>query len=680
MALTQAERWLSLETPLGADTLVATEARGHEGISRLFEFTISAMSTELDIKPEDILGKAVTLSMARPNDQWRRINGIVTSLAGGTVTRSDYRHYELVVVPKLWTLDRGSDYRVFQEKSAVEIIEEILGEGGITFKTKLNGSYDKREYCVQFGETHLEFVHRLMAEEGIFYFFVHETGSHTMVLSDNVQSYETCAQDKVAFRPDLQNASDTIYQLSSSANLTDTKWAFRDYNFETPNTAVAGDAKTALKPAAQQSWEQFRYPGDALASAGLKTRAKAVIDTVDRGFEITRGQSSCPSFTPGHKFELTEHPVEAAENVKYVLSEVSHYAMDDSYFALRGIKPTEETFARYSNSFACIPHDRPARGPLPAQKPVVRGPLTAIVVGPQGEEIHTDKYGRIKVQFHWDRKGKSNETSSCFVRVSQAMAGSGWGMVFTPRIGMEVLVQFIDGDPDRPLVTGAVYNGANMPPWGLPGEMTKSGLLTRSTKSGQATNANELSFEDKKGEEMILFHAEKDFTREVENDDKLTVGNDQTRTIKKNRTSTIEEGNETFTIKQGNRVEKIERGNETLDIDTGNRNVTIAKGNEELKVSTGNRKVTVSTGNDELTVSVGNQTTKASAGKILLEAGQGITLKCGTNTIEVTPQGIKVNGIMVTIEGTAKADVKAPMLTLSGDGMLTAKGGLVKIN
>ena len=259
-------------------------------------------------------------------------------------------------------------------------------------------------------------------------------------------------------------------------------------------------------------------------------------------------------------------------------------------------------------------------------------------------------------------------------------------------------MQFLDGDPDRPLVTGAVYNADNMPPWALPDNMTKSGLLTRSTKDGQVANANELSFEDKKGSEKILFHAEKDFTREVENDDVLDVGHDQTRTIKNDRTSTITEGNDTFTIKKGNRVEKIETGNETLDIDKGNRTTTLGqgndtltlsqgnrtmkldKGNDALTLSMGNRTTTLDKGDDTLTVSLGNQTTKASAGKILLEAGQGITLKCGTSTIELTPAGINIKAVQITIKGDAKAGLQAPIVDVAGDGMVTVKGGIVKIN
>lgn len=680
LALVQAERWVTLTTPLGPDKLVATEVEGLEGISQLFEFSVSAMSTEQQIQPEDLLGKSVTLTLARPGGKVRYVNGIVTAFAGGRIVRNDYRHYRLTVSPALWVLGRTSDYKVFQNKSCVDIAKALLDAEKVDYQVKIQGSYSPREYCVQFGESNLDFLHRLFAEEGIFYYFVHQNGKHLMVIADHAQAYGDCSQGKVAFRAGADTTSDTISEMSFGVHLTDKKWTLRDYDFTAPKTPVEGTSTTTLKPASSKSWEQFRYPGDSVKAATLNAHAKAQIEAVEAGFEVITGQSSCASFMPGHRFELSEHPVSALVGKSYVLTEVRHHVVDTAFFTFRAAKQgdNEKPFCR--NSFTAIPKTRVARGNLVAQKPIVRGPLTAVVVGPKGEEIHTDKFGRIRIQFHWDRAGKSNETSSCFVRVAQSLAGSGWGSVFIPRIGMEVVVQFLDGDPDQPLVTGTVYNGDNMPPWSLPDNMTKSGLLTRSSKGGQTANANELSFEDKKGSELIRFHAEKDFIREVENDDTLDVGHDQTRTIKNHRSTTITEGNDTYTLKKGKLTEKIE---------TGNRETTIAKGDDTLTISAGNRTVTLDVGNDSLTLtqgdrevklSAGNQTTTASVGKITLNATGGITLKCGNNKIEVSPSGITISGVQVAIKGDAKAEVKAPILNLSGDGMLNAKGGLVKIN
>ena len=674
--LVQEDRWITLETPLGKDVFAATEARGTEGISSLFEFTVSALSTRTSIDPKDLLGKSVTLSMARPGGKRRYVNGIVTAFSAGAFTRSEYRLYTLVVSPSLWLLKRTSDHKVFQEKTAVAIIEQLLGDSDVPFEKKLSASYETCEYRVQFGETDFDFFQRLLAEEGIFYFFKHKDGEHKLVLTDNASAYADCLQDTVEYRQGQEEAVDGIHTFDTAAHLTDAQWHIEDYDFEKPANNIEGERKTNQQPASAKKWEHYRFPGTSVKADTLKRFATAAIDAAEAGFETAEGGSTCASFTSGHAFTLKGHPV-AAENRRVVLTMVHHEALNRVHFAQR---PGSEAKPYYRNTFTTMPATRIARDPLPAPKPVVQGPQTALVVGPSGDEIHTDKYGRIRVQFHWDRYGKKNEKSSCFVRVAQSLAGSNWGSVFVPRVGMEVVVQFLDGDPDRPLVTGAVYNADNMPPWALPANMTKSGLLTRSSKSGQTANANELSFEDKKGEEKITFHAEKDFLREVENDDTLDVGHDQKRTIKNNRTTEITEGNESLTIKKGNRTEKIETGNETLDIDKGNRTVTLSTGNDELTLKKGGRTVALTMGNDSLTLSKGNQTTKASAGKITLEAMQGITLKCGTSTVEITPAGITIKGVTLSIEGTAKTDVKGPIVNVAGDGMAILKGGIVKIN
>lgn len=674
--LVQAERWLTLETPLGADVLVATEAKGIEGISRLFAYTISALSSLQVIEPQELLGKSVTLSMARPGGNRRIVNGIVVSFSGGAVTRGNYRLFTLQVAPALWLLERTSDYKVFQEKTAVEIAEEILAAAGISFEKKLQATYETRAYCVQFGETNLAFVQRLFAEEGIYFYFTHASGSHKLIIADNPTGYADGAQSDVVFRQGAEEATDAVHQMEFGASLTDAKWIVADYDFEAPDSPREGNKTTNLQPSASKTWEHYRFPAGTVVDSTLTRLAGVAIEAQEAGFEEIKGAGTCASFTPGHRFKLSDHTI-GSLNKRFVLTEVRHEAMDRAHFTIR---PGMEGKPYYRNSFTCILATRPARLPLPAPKPIVRGPQTARVVGPSGQEIHTDKYGRIRIQFPWDRVGTKDEKSSCFVHVAQGLAGQGWGMVFLPRIGMEVVVQFLDGDPDRPLVTGTVYNGTNAPPWGLPDNMTKSGFLSRSTLSGAAANANELSFEDKKGEEKVLFHAEKDFVREVENDDTLDVGHDQTRTIKNNRTTTITEGNEELTIKSGNRTETITQGNETLDIKAGNRTTTLGQGGDTLTLDVGDRTTKLTQGNDALTLSAGNHVTKANAGKITLEAMQGITLKCGENTVEVTPQGVTVNGIQVSIKGTAKAEIKAPMVDVSADGIAKIAGGMVKIN
>lgn len=667
-SIRQAGHLLALKSPLGDDVLVATDVKGVEGISRLFEFAVSALSLRQTIEPQELLGKDVTLSIVHPDSEPRVVNGIVTSLSGGIVSPSGHRLFRLVISPTLALLDHTSDYKVFQEKNAVEIAEELLAEAGVAFEKKLQASYDKRDYCVQFGETDLAFVQRLFAEEGIFYYFTHEVGSHKLVIADHAAGYGDVARQSVAFRQDIEDIADGIYQMEFDARLTDARWTLGDYDFESPDSRPEGTRITSLQPASGKPWEHYRYPGGSAKPATLARLATLAADASDAGFEDIRGAGTCPSFTPGHRFTLSEHVVESLESSVFVLKEVRHEAVDETHFTARA---GMDGRPYYRNSFSCMPATRPSRSLMPPPKPIVGGPQTARVVGPAGQEIHTDKYGRVRVQFPWDRYGTKDERSSCFVRVAQSVAGEGWGMMFLPRIGMEVVVQFLGGDPDRPVVTGAIYNGTNAPPWALQTDMTKSGILSRSTPSGTAANANELSFEDKKGEEKILLHAEKDFIREVENDDTLNVGHDQIRTIKNNRTTSITDGDETLTINTGNRSVVLNQGSDALTLNTGDRTTTLTKGNDTLTLDGGNRTTTLTRGNDTL---------KAAAGTITIDASHGITLKCGENVVELTQKGITVKGLQVSIEGTSKAEIKGPIVSVSAKGKVTVEGKMVEIN
>ena len=335
-------------------------------------------------------------------------------------------------------------------------------------------------------------------------------------------------------------------------------------------------------------------------------------------------------------------------------------------------------------------------------KPVIAGAQTAVVVGPSGEEIYTDKYGRVKVQFFWDRYGTSDENSSCWIRVSENWAGKNWGIVFNPRIGQEVIVDFLEGDPDRPIITGRVYNADQMPPYALPANQTQSTIKTRSSKSGTTDNFNEIRFEDKKGSEEIFIQAEKDFNRVVENNDTLKVGSSkaddgsQTIEIYKDRTETVKTGNETVTIEKGNRTVTVKQGDDahvvtqgkrtvtvqaddTHEIKQGNRSVLIDQGNDSEEIKMGNRDVKIDMGNDSLEISMGNQTTKLDLGASSTEAMQSITLKVGQNSITIDQTGVTIKGMMVTIQGQVQTQVKGLMVQVSADAMLQAKGAITMI-
>ena len=693
-AIVQTGRLLSLTTPLGADVLIPVDMRGEEGLSRLFRFVIEAVSTEEAVDPADILGKSVTLSIARKDRDPRCINGIVRSFESlGKVARG-WRGYRLELVPTLWFLTRTSDCRIFQEKTVVEIAEALLGDGGVTdFKKQgLSGTHNAREYCVQYRETDFAFLSRLLEEEGIYYYFAHESGKHTLVLSDSASGYAACMDAECEHAGAVQGGAEVIERWAPTVNFQSGKWVLDDYNFEAPSTELQANTATVLDNALFKKWERYDYPGNYKVKGDGTTFSRLLMEADEATYAVVTGEGSYRGFAPGLTFTLSKHEVASEAGKAYVLTGVEHAAKDYSHLGNQGGVPT------YGNRFTAIPSATVFRPQRTTPRPIVHGLQTAVVTGPSGEEIYCDKYGRIKVQFHWDRLGKKDETTTCYIRVAQILAGRNWGSIFTPRVGMEVLVDFLEGDPDRPLVVGSLYNGDNMPPYTLPDNKTQSGLKTRSSKQGDTASFNELRFEDKKDAEEIYFHAQKDFKRMVENDDTLTVDHDQTITIKNNRTETISEGNEKVTVSKGNRTVTITEGNETLTVSKGNRTVEVTKGNESVTVGQGNRTVEVGQGNDTLTVKMGNETVdvkqgnyslklglgnatiKADAGKVSIEAMSGIELKVGSNSVKIDMSGITIKGTLVTVQGDGQVQVKSPMTQVSGDGMLTLKGGIVTIN
>jgi type VI secretion system secreted protein VgrG len=632
----QTKRLLSLSTALGDDVLLLTSFSGSEALSRLFVYHLEMFSENVSIDPNSLVGTPVTWSVENAGEQ-RYFNGYVRSLTAGPMSARATRKYLAEVVPWLWFLTRSANCRIFQQKSVPDIIKDVFDKLGFNgqYQLKLNESYDPRDYCVQYRETAFNFVSRLMEHEGIFYFFKHEQGKHTLVLADAASSYPQCPESQVAYsgttNPLDLETWEHQYEYRSG------KWTHTDYNFEKPTLNLLTKANTKLSLPKIKSYELFDYPGDYLVKDAGNNIAGVRMEEEEAGYEVVAGTGVCCTFTPGATFTLTGHEVQAEAGKSYVLTSVHHSAEDYSYF-------NAEQPSAYRNQFTCIPSAVNFRPPRVTPKPVVQGLQTAVVVGPSGEEIWTDKYGRIKVQFFWDREGQNDDKSSCWIRVAEFWAGTQWGSVFLPRIGQEVVVEFLEGDPDRPLVTGRVYNAELMPPYTLPDNQTQSGVKTRSSKGGGSDNFNELRFEDKMGSEDIVFHAEKDFHRSVEHDDDLKVGNDQTITIKNNRTEEVTQGNEKVTIKQGNRDVVIEMGNESLKI------------------------------------KMGNQTTKLDMGASSTEAMQSITLKVGQNSITIDQMGVTIKGMMISIQGEIQTQVKGTMTQINGDAMLQMQGGITMIN
>lgn len=539
MPLTQANRLIAINTPLGPDVLLLRGFTGQEAMSRLFSFELDLLSTDPEIKFKDIIGQTVTLRVVLGRDKERFFNGVISRFMQ-TGSDAGLANYRATMVPKLWFLTRTADCRIFQNKKVPDIIQEILKENGITdIKTVLKGTYDARDYCVQYRETDFNFVSRLMEQYGIFYFFEHVDGKHTIVLADDLSAHQPCPeQSKVSWNPQGSDslAEDVITSLQWEESLRFGKYAVTDYNFETPSTSLQAEVKSQIDVGGNGKYEIYDYPGEYGKKSEGEGLAKIRMEEEEARYKVISGAGSARVFTTGFKFTLQDY-VRKDVNGDYVLTQVQHVAsVGNTYATAAAAGGSDED---YSNSFTCIPAKTPFRSPQVTPKPMVQGPQTAVVVGKAGEEIWTDKYGRVKVQFHWDRYGKMNEESSCWVRVSQNWAGKQWGAMFLPRIGQEVIVEFLEGDPDQPIITGRVYNAELMPPYDLPANQTQSGLKSRSSKGATPDNFNEIRFEDKKGSEEIHLHAEKDWTIFVEHDKTQTVDHDETLTVTNNRTKSV---------------------------------------------------------------------------------------------------------------------------------------------
>jgi type VI secretion system secreted protein VgrG len=425
------------------------------------------------------------------------------------------------VQPAFWLLSLTGDCKIFQNLTVPDIVESIFGEHGIKYKRDLAQSYNKREYCVQYDESDFTFISRILEEEGIFYYFEHGEGLHTLVLVDQNSKIKPCPDLEIAkYRLNLTDTAkeDLILSLDSEQKVGPTKFALEDFNFKTPNTDLEANAPAAHK-FGDMELEIYCYPGDyETKPEGMRLVDMRMEEEEVHATEIT-GSSICKALQGGYHFELKQFYREAMNDKQYLVTAVWHSATQ---------AVEEGADFDYSNSFACVPLAVKYRPLRTTHKPVMQGSQTAIVVGPPGEEIYTDEHGRIKVQFHWDRVGKKDDKSSCWIRISQPWAGPGWGAIVIPRIGHEVVVDFLEGDPDRPLITGSVYNGVNKTPYPLPDEKTKSTLKSDSSKG--SGGFNEIRFEDKKGSEEIFVHGQKDYNTVVENNTTHTTV--KTHTIK----------------------------------------------------------------------------------------------------------------------------------------------------
>jgi type VI secretion system secreted protein VgrG len=682
---TQANRLLSVSTELGPDALMLTELSGVEGVSMPFSLQLGFVSDDPQVQASDLLRTPVVVTFFTEDGSERKLHGLIKSFS--QLGQQDYlTMYQAEMVPWLWFLTLSRDCKIFQEVTVLEILEKVFKSQGYSdFEIRCTRSYAKREYCVQYRETHFEFVSRLMEEEGIFYFFEHSDSKHLLVVADNNSSMRPCPNGGTARMGNGTIAErDVISTFIAEHAIRPAKITLNNYDFLQPSlgllSTIAGDGQE----------EVYDYPGGHTTPEDGDKIVRLRLEAEEALAQVVRGSSDCRNLQSGSRFKLENH-YRSDLNQPYVLLQVRHVAKAEDY------RSWGSENARYDNSFLAIPADVPYRPLCNTPRPLVHGSQTARVVGMAGEEIWVDPHGRVKVQFHWDRVGEKNEHSSCWVRVATGWAGKTWGAVSIPRIGQEVVVQFLEGDPDRPIIVGSVYNAEQQPPFPLPDKKTVSGLRSRSSLGGNAANFNEISMEDVAGSEMLYIHAEKDQTIVVEhdrsdsvgNDQTISVGNDETTGIGGNRSETVDK-NETITI-HGSRTETVDKdemitveGGRTESVGTnekitigGNRTESVGK-NETVDVD-GSRSVKI-TKQENLTVGQGRITKvakddKLSAGKkLLIDAGDEIQIKTGSASITMKKDGtIAIKGKDITITGSGKITMKA-----SSD--LTLKGSQIKEN
>jgi type VI secretion system secreted protein VgrG len=585
------KRPAKVTSPLGPEALQLKRLTGHEELGRAYYYELELLGVDGTLGLNKLLGKPMTVHLEVAPDTYRHFGGLVSRFShAGNDGR--FALYRATVRPWLWFLTRTANCRIFQKMTVPDVIKQVFKDHGFSdLQDSLTGAYREWEYLVQYRETDFNFVSRLMEQEGIYFYFKQEESTHKLVLSDGYSAHQPFSgYEEIPYFPPDDNARrerDYIDSLNVSHNVQTGTFVIDDYDFERPKAELLSKL-SAPKEHDHAELEIYDYPGEYVQTSDGDGYVRARLEGLQAMYEQVQGRGNARGLGVGSLFSLAGYPRED-QNREYLITTCDYTLQNPDYESKGATGPI------FRCAFAAIDSQVPYRSPATTPKPDVRGPQTAVVVGPGGEEIWTDKYGRVKVQFHWDREGKNNENSSCWVRVAQVWAGSKWGGVHIPRIGQEVIVDFLEGDPDRPIITGRVYNADNMPPYDLPANGTQSGIKSRSSKGGGPDNFNELRFEDKKGSEEVYLHAEKNQTIMVENDESHTVGHDRTKSIDNDETTTVGH-DRTETVKNNEKVDIVVNrdetvgGNETIGV-TGNRSRTVG-GNETIEV-TGNRDVTV---------------------------------------------------------------------------------------
>ena len=668
---------MRVSSPAGDDALLLERLTGSEGMSTPFEFTLDMLAPEA-VQSSAVLGKPMVVEVEIPESNTpRHYHGRVRRFVQLGKSADGLTNYRAEIVPWFWFLTLTTDCRIFQNKTVLDIVKQIFDDKGMTdYRMATTGTYVTREYCVQYRESDFAFVSRLLEEEGIFYFFEHAESKHTMVLADVPTAIKAGPVPKLAAASSATAAYGEQYitEFEIEDQVASGKVSLTDYNFETPSTSLLANATSNIN-GSDAKLELFDYPGGYAKKGDGSSLAVVRIEEAEVMAKVFSGRTFRAPLASGEKLDIINS---AALGIaaSYQLVTAAHRGTNPGYRAVAG---APDTGFHFETTFTAIEASRKFRPRRVTPKATVMGVQTAVIVGPSGEEIYSDKYGRVKVQFFWDRQGNKDEQSSCWVRVASTWAGKNWGFIQLPRIGQEVIVDFLEGDPDRPIITGRVYNGEYMPPYDLPANQTQSGFKSRSSKAGGTDDFNEFRFEDKKGNEAILLHAQKDLATVVENDEVRDVQHDRTTTVKNNETKEITEGYEEITIKKGYQTITLEEGDQTIAVKQGKQTITV-NADRTVEVKQGNMSTKVDMGNHATQVKMGNATMKVDLGSISYEGMQGIELKVGSNSIKIDQMGVTIKGMMVKIEGQIQTEVKGMMATLQGSAMTTVKGGITMIN
>jgi type VI secretion system secreted protein VgrG len=661
MAKTQQHRHVAIGTPLGDDALLLIRMAGTEHLGRPFEFQLDLASEDSQIQFSDIVGQNVTVRLERSEGSTRYFNGFVSRFTQVS-NRGDGARYRATVVPWLWFLTRTADCRIFQAMTVPDIVKQVFRDAGFSdFEDALTETHRTWEYRVQYRETAFQFISRLMEQEGIYYFFHHENGRHVLVLADSPSAHQPCIGcENLSCQFTGTPVSDREYISEWGVETRIQPGSVSLNAFDFRNTKKDLHARAQIPREHEGAdFEVYDYSADYTEAQDGERYARCRIEELHSQYEVATATSDARGIHPGGTFTVADHP-RKDQNREWLVTGAS-YTITQSEFTSGGGGGD----CVYSCSLAAIGATEPFRPARTGARPTIPGPQTALVVGPSGEEIYTDEYGRVKVRFHWDRYGRADENSSCWIRVAHVWAGRQWGAIYTPRIGQEVIVEFLEGDPDHPIITGRVYNAQAMPPYDLPANKTISTLKSDTTKGGDGFN--EIRFEDKKGQEQVFIHAQKNEDIVVENCKTESVGNNETISIGNNRSETVGK-NEDLAVgenrtRQVGQNENIAIGanrdrqvgqNETINIGKDHAR-TIGK-NETLAVGD-SRSMTV--GKDQ-SVSISKNDTLNVGKNLVINAGDQITVKTGRASILMKKDGtIVISGKDISIKGSGAISIKA---------------------